>query len=98
MARPISTKDVPPQFLSPAMLVGHVPSRILPSEPRVSYRLYIPAEHYDAHTNTTKLPLLVYIHGSRRSVPLLPHHSTPLTSFADSTPFAVLAPLFPTGM
>jgi poly(3-hydroxybutyrate) depolymerase len=101
MDRPVSTKDVPPQFLASAMLVGHVPSRTLPSEPRVSYRLYIPPDHYDTRagaSNKAKLPLLVYIHGSRRSVPLLARYSTPLTAFADSTPCAVLAPLFPTGM
>ena len=131
--KPISTKYVPARFLAPAMLIGHVPWRILQSEPRLSYGLYIPPQAYpawatadagadcdrsvDGKVNTEveqprgpteneagdedekkKLPVLVYIHGTRRSVPLLATSSDPIIAFAQSMPCAILAPLFPAGM
>ncbi|RAK94840.1 uncharacterized protein BO80DRAFT_292835, partial [Aspergillus ibericus CBS 121593] len=99
---PLTTPEVPPQFLKPAFLVGHIPQRTLAADPRVSYALYIPPAHYNpdpnrsttttAPYNNPKLPLLVTIHGtSRNPTPL----RTTLPPFANSTPCAILAPLFP---
>lgn len=92
----LSTSDVPSQFLKAAYLVGHVPIKALASDPRVSYMLYIPPSHYDNAPNGKKLPLLVWIHGTRRRLGAL--DGGDLVSFADSTPCAVLAPLFPAGL
>lgn len=97
----LTTKDVPPQFLEAAFLVGHVPQMALQSDPRISYSLYIPPEPYRslaAHAddgNTKQLPLLVNIHGTRRNLSAI---YGDLKTFADSTPCAVLQPLFPAGL
>lgn len=48
-----------------------------------------------SHSPRAKLPLLVYIHGTRRNIsPLF----TSLAAFADSMPCAILVPLFPAGI
>ncbi len=101
----ITTAEVPSQFLEAAYLVGSVPRIALASEPRVSYSLYIPPRHYnpnplataggDASLNLPKLPLLIFMHGSKRNVS--PIHNE-LIPFAESTPCAVLAPVFPAGL
>ncbi|KAK6004738.1 hypothetical protein QM012_008600 [Aureobasidium pullulans] len=97
----LTTKDVPPQFLEAAFLVGHVPQMALQSDPRISYSVYIPPEPYKslaANTDdnkTKKLPLLVNIHGTRRNLSAI---YGDLKTFADSTPCAVLQPLFPAGL
>lgn len=96
MQKPLSTADVPSQFLHAALLVGHTPLKALASDPRVSYALYIPPEHYDTASSPKKLPLLVWIHGTRRKMNTL--YSNDMVSFADSTPCAILAPLFPGGL
>ncbi|RDH31024.1 poly hydrolase [Aspergillus welwitschiae] len=98
---PLTTAEVPPQFLKSAFLVGHIPQRTLAAEPRVSYTLYIPPTHYNPDPSRTspqpspydkaKLPLLVNIHGTSRNISM----RTELVSFAESTPCAILAPLFP---
>lgn len=93
MDKLLSTADVPSKFLKAAFLVGHVPLKALNSDPRVSYALYIPPARYNA---TTRLPLLVWIHGTLRKWTAL--FEEELTSFADTTPCAVLAPLFPAGL
>ncbi|KAM0248015.1 hypothetical protein ACHAQJ_009620 [Trichoderma viride] len=108
MDKLISTSDVPLQFLKSAYLVGKIPRKVLASEPRVSYDLYIPPQHY--HTNlpaevkeasrasrtiTQKLPLLVFIHGTLRDDCYVDRGLMP---FAESTPCAVMAPLFPAGL
>ncbi|KAI1136001.1 alpha/beta-hydrolase [Hypoxylon sp. FL0543] len=99
--KPLTTREVPPQFLKPAMLVGHIPHRALASDPRVSYALYVPPRYYwdghDARANDSaraKLPLLVSVHGTRRYV----YDIEELAPFAESTPCAILTPLFPTGL
>ena len=92
----LSTHNVPSHFLKAAYLVGHVPIKALASDPRISYMLYIPPTHYDNAPNGKKLPLLVWIHGTRRRLGALDDGD--LVSFADSTPCAVLAPLFPAGL
>ena len=101
----LTTSDVPPQFWKAAFLVGQVPFRTLRSDPRISFALYIPPSRYKPRHSASiqderasaqdKLPLLVYIHGSRRNVSAL---YTDLVPFADSTPCAILVPLFPVGM
>ncbi|KAI1759457.1 alpha/beta-hydrolase [Hypoxylon sp. FL1150] len=45
---PLTTADVPPRFLNATLLINHVPHRALASDPRVSYALRIPAEHYSS--------------------------------------------------
>ncbi|ETI21834.1 hypothetical protein G647_05903 [Cladophialophora carrionii CBS 160.54] len=102
MATPLSTADVPPQLLKDALLLGHIPWRALPSDPRVSYSLYIPPRHYNpslaaASPPAEKLPLLVYIHGTRRNISAIDSNDD-LVPFAEETPCAVLAPLFPVGL
>ncbi|KAI2614945.1 alpha/beta-hydrolase [Hypoxylon sp. NC1633] len=98
MDKPITTSDVPPRFLSSALLVGHVPHRALASDPRVSYAVYIPPNHYShgvgVDTVPAKLPLLVSLHGTRRHV----FDIYDLVPFAESTPCAFLTPLFPAGL
>ncbi|KAJ9607629.1 hypothetical protein H2200_007707 [Cladophialophora chaetospira] len=98
----LSTADVPPQFLKAAMLLGHIPWRSLPSDPRISYALYVPPTQYNPSLTSTspsseKLPLLVFIHGTRRSISAIDGDDD-LVPFADSLPCAILAPLFPIGL
>ncbi|PWY65970.1 hypothetical protein BO70DRAFT_390721 [Aspergillus heteromorphus CBS 117.55] len=111
MDKPITTAEVPPQFLRSAFLVGHIPQRALASDPRISYALYVPPEHYNPNPQaipdpnqipptTTKnnkppLPLLVHVHGTSRN--LTPIHTT-LPAFANRTPCAILSPLFPANL
>ncbi|OJJ47730.1 hypothetical protein ASPZODRAFT_141300 [Penicilliopsis zonata CBS 506.65] len=95
-----TTAQIPPQFLRAAFMVGHVPQKALASDPRISYALYVPPEHYknptgDASTRGKPLPLLVHVHGTRRSLALM-HRQLP--QFADATGCAVVAPLYPAGL
>ncbi|KAI0882302.1 alpha/beta-hydrolase [Annulohypoxylon maeteangense] len=96
--RPLTARDVPPRFLNSTLFVGHIPYRALTSDPRVSYALYVPPQHYSYGAGTpparVKVPLLVSVHGTRRDV----HTIYELAPFADSTGCAILAPLFPTGL
>lgn len=96
MHEPLSTADIPPQFLQAAFLLGHTPLRALESDPRVSYALYIPPKHYDTGSDPKQLPLVVWVHGTRRRLTAL--YTEDVVSFANSTPCAVLAPLFPSGL
>ncbi|KAL5334219.1 hypothetical protein BJX70DRAFT_391603 [Aspergillus crustosus] len=98
MDRPLSTSDVPKQFLQACLMVGHVPLRALACDPRVSYALYIPPTRYDAdhNPNITKPPLLAWIHGTDRKWSAL--NEDQMVSFADRMPCAILAPLFPAGL
>ncbi|KAK8017503.1 poly(aspartic acid) hydrolase protein [Apiospora rasikravindrae] len=100
MDRPLPAADVPLQFFKAVYLTGRVPWRALGSDDRVSYALYIPPDHYLSTTaiitgKNKPLPLLVYIHGTRRDISSL---YTDLEDFAESVPCAVLAPLFPAGL
>ncbi|KAF3065705.1 hypothetical protein CFAM422_009556 [Trichoderma lentiforme] len=100
-----STADVPPEFLKSAYLIGKIPRRALASEPRVSYDLYIPPDPYKfisiaqskdgSQSAPQKLPLLVFIHGTLRDDCYIDRGLIP---FAESTPCAVMAPLFPAGL
>lgn len=96
MHKPLSTANIPPQFLQAAFLLGHTPLKALESEPRVSYSLYIPPKHYDTDPDPKRLPLVVLVHGTRRRLTAL--YAEDVLSFANSTPCAVLAPLFPSGL
>ncbi|QKX57810.1 uncharacterized protein TRUGW13939_04930 [Talaromyces rugulosus] len=95
MDKLLSTADIPSRFLKSAFLIGHVPLKALSTDPRVSFALYVPPNSYSS-TPQKKLPLVVYVHGTRRNIS--PLFSQELTAFADSTPCAILAPVFPTGL
>lgn len=98
----LTTANVPPKFLQAAFLVGRVPRAALASDPRLSYALYVPRKHYNPDPSKStngdgvpalpKLPLLVSIHGTGRDVSSTYNALFP---FADSTPCAILSPLFP---
>jgi dienelactone hydrolase len=107
---PISTAQVPAKFLKPAMLIGSTPLKALQSDPRVSYNLYIPPDHYnpDPTRNTStegegshpsyklpRIPLVVSVHGTGRDAGTCRRR---LISFADTERCAILAPLFPAGL
>ncbi|KAI8961937.1 alpha/beta-hydrolase [Daldinia sp. FL1419] len=100
MDKLLSASVVPPQFRKNALLTGHIPHKSLASDPRVSYAVYVPAEAYNqrhgegAEPGPNKLPLLVAVHGTRRDV----FNIYDLVPFAESTPCAVLFPLFPIGL
>ncbi|KAI0142582.1 alpha/beta-hydrolase [Hypoxylon sp. NC0597] len=99
MDNALTTANVPAKFLEDVYFVNHVPLMALQVDPRISYALYVPESQYnpDPSANSTggKLPLLVYIHGTGRSIVAI---YSELVPFADSTPCAILAPLFPAGM
>ncbi|KAI1475626.1 alpha/beta-hydrolase [Daldinia eschscholtzii] len=100
MDKLLSASVVPPRFRKSALLTGHIPHKSLASEPRVSYALYVPDEAYNerhpegAEPGANKLPLLVAVHGTRRDV----FNVYDLVPFAESTPCAILLPLFPIGL
>jgi predicted peptidase len=98
----ISTASIPPEFLKATFMVGHIPFKALSSDPRISYKLYIPPEHYNPNpkdlANTLPLPLLplvVGIHGTGRNASGVVSRLVP---FAHSNHCAVLAPFFPAGL
>ncbi|XXG97938.1 hypothetical protein Hte_004254 [Hypoxylon texense] len=93
----LTTANVPAKFLEDVYFVGHVPLMTLQVDPRISFALYVPESQYNPNPSSTaeKLPLLVYVHGTGRSIVAIYNE---LDSFADSTPCAILAPLFPAGM
>jgi poly(3-hydroxybutyrate) depolymerase len=106
--RLVSTSDIPFQFLKAAFLVGSIPFKALRTDPRVSYTLYVPPDHYNPDPNLqygtdfkgtspayqlAALPLVVNIHGTRRNAETCRDR---LTDFANSSRVAILAPLYPT--
>lgn len=99
----LTTANVPAKFLDDVYFVGHVPLMALQVDPRISYALYVPESQYNPDpdgegpnsSTAKKLPLLVYLHGTGRSIVAIYNELVP---FADSTPCAILAPLFPAGM
>lgn len=101
----LTTTQIPPEFLQPTYMIGKIPRKAVISEPRVSYSLYIPPEQYkdtlraqanDASQATLrKLSLLVFIHGTLRDDSYVERGLIP---FAESTPCAIMAPLFPAGL
>ena len=107
---PISTAHVPPRFLKSAMLTGSTPLKALHSDPRVSYGLYVPPGHYNPDPNRIpstegegshssyklpRIPLVISIHGTGRDAESCRRR---LISLAEKERFAILAPLFPTGL
>jgi pimeloyl-ACP methyl ester carboxylesterase len=101
----LSAAHIPPEFLRSTYMIGKIPRKALISEPRVSYSLYIPPEQYKdtiraeasgaSQAALRKLPLLVFIHGTLRDDSYIDRGLIP---FAESTPCAILAPLFPAGL
>ncbi|KAI6086635.1 alpha/beta-hydrolase [Hypoxylon rubiginosum] len=96
----LTTANVPAKFLGDVYFVEHVPLMALQVDPRISFALYVPESHYNPDPNSEgsngeKLPLLVYVHGTGRSIVAIYDELVP---FANSTPCAILAPLFPAGM
>lgn len=103
----LATTDVPAKFLGAVFLTGRIPWRVAPEDPRVSYGLHVPPSKYpvkytaDATEEQKKdasddrLPLVVWVHGTGRSVDAL---STDLAAFAEANGCAVLAPFFPANM
>jgi len=110
LSKMTSTRDIPPQFLKSAMMVGNIPFTALQKDHRVSYTLYIPPQHYnpdpsrqasqdsgDLHPQylLPSLPLIVNVHGTGRNAERCRDR---LIAFCDSERVAVLAPLFPAGV
>ncbi|GAB7340486.1 hypothetical protein MBLNU457_6910t1 [Dothideomycetes sp. NU457] len=91
----ITADQVLPGFRKKAYLLGRIPWQCSTVDPRIPYALYIPEEAYNDPARTRKVPLLAYIHGTRRDTSAI-HGS--LKPFADATRCAVLAPLFPVGL
>lgn len=88
----LGTRDVPQKYWKAARLIGKIPFYACQSDPRISYCMYVPSEHYQAGN---KIPLVVNIHGSLRRAQ---SSRDALVSLADSKGVAILAPLFPCGV
>ncbi|CAH0045791.1 unnamed protein product [Clonostachys solani] len=95
----LTTSNVPAEYLEYVYLLGGFPTIQSRSDPRVSYGVYVPKDHYNEVSNSTqgKLPLLVNIHGTSRRMTAL-QVADQLPKFADEIGCAVLAPLFPAGV
>ncbi|KAK5561217.1 hypothetical protein LTR46_000022 [Exophiala xenobiotica] len=87
------TTDVPPEYWEQAHLVGSIPFKAAASDPRASYCMYVPRQHY-RHT-APKLPLIVNVHGNERHAE---RSRNCLVELVDRVGAAVLAPMFPTGI
>ncbi|TAQ84364.1 hypothetical protein B7494_g7320 [Chlorociboria aeruginascens] len=110
-SKPMTTAQVPVEYLKAVQLVGSVPLKALHKDQRISYTLYVPSEHYnpdpkrrlrseckeilDPVYQLPRLPLLVNVHGTGRSVGKCRDQLIP---FADSERVAILAPLYPAGI
>lgn len=95
MSQSVTADQNPHAFRKKAYLLGSIPWQCSNVDPRIPYALYIPEEAYNDPARTRKLPLLVYIHGTRRDTSALQGSLIP---FADTTQCAILAPLFPVGL
>lgn len=95
----LTTSNVPAEYLEYVFLLGGFPITQSRSDPRVSYGVYVPKDHYNELSNSTqeKLPLLANIHGTSRRMAAL-QVDEQLPKLADEIGFAVLAPLFPAGI
>ena len=97
-------------LIKTAMLIGSTPIKALHSDPRVSYNLYIPPDHYnpDPSRNIStedesshpsyklpQIPLVISVHGTGRDAGTCRRR---LIAFADTERCAILAPLFPAGL
>lgn len=91
----LTTSNIPHHLLASAYVVGTTPFFSFSTDPRISYSLFIPPEHYPLAKAPTKLPLIVTIHGTRRRVEA---SRDALKDLAISSRAAVLAPLFPAGL
>ena len=95
MSIELSTRDIPAEHLKRAYLINVIPARTLQADPRFTYCLYIPQEHYTPGVDQLRLPLIVNVHGSRRRAE---DARNSMKDFADKHKCAVLAPLFPVGI
>jgi pimeloyl-ACP methyl ester carboxylesterase len=89
--------DIPPNFRDDAGVVGCVGARALQIDPRVSYCMYVPPQHYagaigEAGGPQKPLRLIVNVHGTERRAE---RARDLLMPFAEAHRCAVLAPLFP---
>lgn len=96
----LTTPDIPPPFLEYAKFVGAIPRRSLPTDPRLSFSLYIPPGLYNPDPKNAsyalpKLPLVVNVHGTARE---MAKAETGLQQFAEEMHCAILLPLFPAGL
>ena len=99
MDRALTGHNVPEKFLSEAYLTGAFPLVASRADPRVSYTIYVPPDHYHPTPDSTrkKLPLFVDIHGTDRTIsPVFQEDEH--RAFARNTPCAILAPVFPAGL
>lgn len=99
LEKALTGSNVPIEFLDSARLTGDFPFVASRSDPRISYAVYVPMDHYIPTPNDThpKLPLLIDIHGTARDISgimLADAHR----GFAEETPCAVVQPLFPAGL
>ncbi|KAI2611595.1 alpha/beta-hydrolase [Hypoxylon fragiforme] len=98
MGDALTTANMPEEFLDDVYFVEHVPLMALQVDPRISYALYVPTTHYTADpakSGGPKLPLLVYVHGTGRNTVAIFDELVP---FSNSTPCAIVAPVFPMGL
>jgi hypothetical protein len=89
MPQLLPTTHLPRPFLPTLFQTNVVPLSALQADPRFSYAAFIPDQHY---SHSSKLPLLVTIHGTRRRIS---SHIEAWRAFATSNKCAILAPLFP---
>lgn len=84
-----------PRAMAPTVfMTNSIPTSSLQSDPRFQYAAFIPDTHYPSHSDTTtKLPVLVTIHGTSRT-----HlrYMNIWQDFATTHRCAIIAPLFPT--
>jgi predicted peptidase len=83
----------PRSLLATLFLTNNIPITSLQADPRILYSAFIPDEHYpQSPTDTTKLPVLLAIHGTSRT-----HHRhiEAWHDFALSHRCAIVAPIFP---
>jgi poly(3-hydroxybutyrate) depolymerase len=99
MDRALTGHNVPERFLSETYLTGAFPLIASRADPRVSYTIYVPPDHYHPRPDSThkKLPLLVDIHGTDRTISSI-FREDEHREFARNTPCAILAPVFPAGL
>ena len=92
----IPTTAFPRSLLKPLFLVGDTPLTALQSDPRFSYRTYIPDSHYpETSDSEKKLPVLVSVHGAGRRPG---RYIDAWRQFADTHGVVIVAPLFPAGV
>ena len=96
--------SLPAHLLNAAYLAGKTPFRACKMDPRISYSLYIPPKQYavvhkalqgGSLAATDRLPLIVYMHGTRRAAAQC---RDLLVDYAEQHGCAILTPLFPAAL